>query len=455
MPDMKWKKKQPSKQGRTWRKTWKKASKRASRRLPRRLRGQLAKLRARKRTRKTPALETAGKTPFRPAPPRPWTELQSVGTRENAPAAAIYSLWFGLDYGSILTAYALYTLAEYLGYQPFLLQKPAYLWTSHYDEPDNIAGKFIYPRCRVLRLFDSTHHQPDERDQQLFEQIRTHIVGSDVLWNPQIIGRKTTPYFLLSHVKRDTDTRVSYSTSCGKLEYLGTEAGLRNETAILLRKFQAVSVKSAEDALSLENQFYLEPELAMDPVFLCPPETFLSCAEQAPAAQEETEKRFIFTYFKNGSARKRDFALRGNGILLQRYLDPLRNFIDINRYPESRDAIGLEPAFHILAEDWLFYLSHSDFVMTDDYYGACFAILFQKNFLLLLDRNLPDLSRYTTLLEQLGLLERLVYVQDDLKRKEYLFRKPIRYGPVNKKLSALREDSFQWLKQALAGGTKG
>lgn len=446
MPDMKWKKKQPSK--RALRRRWKRAPKRALRRLPAALRARLKKLRARKQARKAPQTKAAP-----PAPPA-WTgpERQPAALREGTPAAALYSLWFGLDYGSILTAYALYALLENMGFQPFLLQKPHYLWTSHYDEPDNIAGKFIYPRCRVLRLFDGG---PKQQDQEIFDQIQTHVVGADVLWNPQIIGRKAFLYFLLNQVRRKTDTRVSYSTSCGRMEYAGVDAGLRNETAILLHKFQAVSVKSFQDALSLEKQFYLEAELTLDPVLLCPRELFLSCTERAPSAQVETEESFIFTYFKNGNARKRDFILRGNEILLRRYLDPLRNFIDINRYPESRDALGLQPAFHILAEDWLFYLIHSDFVMTDDYYGACFAILFQKNFIVLLDRNQPDLEKYTVLMDQLGLAERLVYEQDNPKRKEYLFRKPIRYGPVNKKLDALREESFQWLRQALAGGMKG
>ena len=158
----------------------------------------------------------------------------------------------------------------------------------------------------------------------------------------------------------------------------------------------------------------------------------------------------FFTYFKNGDERKRDFILRGNSILLEHYHDPLRNFIDINRYRESKDALGLETAFHIRVEDWLFYLTHSDFVMTDDYYGMCMAILFEKDFAVLLKRDDPDAERYVMLLEQLGLTERLVYEEDDFRRKEYLFRKPVRYRLVTPKLNALRENSMQWLKEALA-----
>lgn len=57
---------------------------------------------------------------------------------------AVYSLWFGLNYGSILTACALYKTLEQYGKHPALLQKQPALWGEHYAEKDNIAGCFAY-----------------------------------------------------------------------------------------------------------------------------------------------------------------------------------------------------------------------------------------------------------------------------------------------------------------------
>ena len=359
-------------------------------------------------------------------------------------SVALYTLWFGLDYGSILTAYALYQVVADMGYHPFLLEKSPSLWTEHYAETDNIAGKFIFSHCRVLEAFHN------EESRAALDHIQTHLIGSDVLWNPDIVGYENLPYFFLDALEGDAKIRVSYASSCGKMSFPTEKVSLRNDIAILLHKFQGVSVRDFRDTLSLSGQFYLEPEITLDPIFLCPREAFLFCAENAVASKVEREKRFLFTYFKNGDERKRDFILRGNNILLERYRAPLRNFIDINRFQESKDALGLETAFHIRVEDWLFYLTHSDFVMTDDYYGMCMAILFEKDFAILLKRNDPDAERYVMLLEQLGLTERLVYEEDDFRRKEYLFRKPVRYHLVTPKLNALRENSMQWLKEALA-----
>lgn len=109
----------------------------------------------------------------------------------DSKSVALYTLWFGLDYGSILTAYALYQVVESMGYHPFLLEKSPTLWTEHYAETDNIAGKFIFPRCHVLEAF---HHK---ESRAALDRIQTHLVGSDVLWNPDIVAWENLPYFFM------------------------------------------------------------------------------------------------------------------------------------------------------------------------------------------------------------------------------------------------------------------
>ena len=366
-------------------------------------------------------------------------------------SVALYTLWFGLDYGSILTAYSLWQVLKNMGYHPFLLEKSPNLWTDHYAETNNIAGKFIFKNCDVLRCFH------DEESRAALDKIRIRLAGSDVIWNPDIIGWKNLSYFFLddeNNFDQKSNIRISYASACGKLSFPAREIHRRNDIGVLLRKFQSVSVRDFRDALSLNEQFYINPEITVDPVFLCPKEEFLSRAESAVAAEIERERRFFFTYFKNGDERKQKFLIRGNDILLERCHDPMRNFIDINRYQESKDEIGVKPAYYILVEDWLFYLIHSDFVMTDDYYGICFALLFEKDFVAVIRKDLPDTERYVLLMEQLDLSERLVFEDDDFKKKEYLFRKPIRYQNVNEKLNELRQNALRWLEKAMADAEK-
>jgi len=371
----------------------------------------------------------------------PIIKEEPILTFDTENAAALYTLWFGLDYGSILTAYALYKTVETMGKKPYLIEKPAALWSAHYADKENIAGKFIYQYCDVIPAATNASAKA------ALEAIDTHITGSDVIWDCKVVGEQVGKYFYLEDVTRETDTRIAYASSLG-INY-DISGDKRNDYQILLHKFAGVSVKSFEESLKISDYYYILPEIVLDPVFLCDKSNYLACANASVAKEVEKESSFIFTYIKNGNQRKRSFIQSGNSILLETCYSPLRNFIDINRYPESKAALGLEPAYHILVQDWLHYLIHSDFVITDDYYGMCFALLFEKNFVVVLDRGTKDSSRYTTLLEQLGLTERLLFTDEDFKRKLYLFRKPVRYQVVTEKLEELRKSSYAWLKSML------
>ena len=79
----------------------------------------------------------------------------------------------------------------------------------------------------------------------------------------------------------------------------------------------------------------------------------------------------------------------------------------------------------------------------------CFALIFEKPFVVLANIDLPNLYQYQAILQPLGLEERIVILQEDLKKKEYLFRKPIRYNRVNKVLNSMKYDSEMWLKKQL------
>ena len=80
----------------------------------------------------------------------------------------------------------------------------------------------------------------------------------------------------------------------------------------------------------------------------------------------------------------------------------------------------------------------------------CFAILFEKPFVVVCDRGIQNKLDFCTLLEQLDLTERIVYTDEDYKTKLYLFRKPIRYNIVNAKLEKLRSDSRDWFKAQMS-----
>ena len=352
---------------------------------------------------------------------------------------ALYTLWFGLSYGSILTSAALYKTVEGLGKKPCLLQKPPQLWTDHYADKGNIAGLFAYENCKVLEIFDS------EEDMKLLrEQITTHVVGSDIVWSYNVVG-KSGNFFFLDNAKPE-DTKLAYCSSFG-----GSLPGygVKNEYFHLLRRFDRISVPDSVNANILRDQFSIGSDTVLDPVFLCDKSFYIDCAAGSAARMNDNAPSYIFVHMDQGDKRKRQLILRGNDILLLKNGIPLRCMIDINRYEESKTALGLAPAYFIRTEDWLHYLINSEFVITDNIYAMYFALIFEKPFIILVNEDDPGLLKVREFLKSLGIEERMVMLQSDLKTKEYLFKKPIRYAKVTALLNEMRKSSLQWLKDTM------
>ena len=364
------------------------------------------------------------------------------GEEKERPLALLETLWFGLDYGSILTAFALYNTVRSFGWDAHLMNKPPELWTDHYADPDNIAGKFIYKYCEVEPVADD----PSIMEWIVYDK-DAFIVGSDVIWSYKVCGKQSGKHYFLDYVPEDR-IKLSYATSFG-YSYSGPYGDDQKACGKLLSSFDAVSVNNYISADILYSRFGIDGETVLDPVFLCSTEEYEKAAANAPCRGQESDSTFIFTYIKGGSKRKREFVLLGNDILASRSFSPMRSFIDINAFPESREMFGLDVAFHITVEDWLYYMIHSEFVITDDYYGVCFAIIFNKPFVFIDSLSYDGLNNVYALLSSLGLEDRMVNVDDDFKDKEYLFRMPIRYNKVNRRLSAMREQSAGWLRSRL------
>lgn len=358
------------------------------------------------------------------------------------PIAALDTLWFALDYGNILSGYSLYKAVESLNCEPLLMNKPENLWSDHYAEVDNIAGKFIYKNCNVADVC----HTPDDLA-KIVDKSDVFVLGSNMVWSYDICGKQVDYHYYFDYVPQNKK-KISYGSSFG-YTYTGPFGEQMKSCARMLSSFNGLSVNQYIDAEFIHNRFGLNAEIVLDPVFICDKSYFEKCASEAPAKSVENDNTFIFTYIKRGNERKREFVMRGDDILTPNNYSPMRNFIDINRYPESKEMLGLDPAYHITVNDWLYYLINSEFVITDDYYGVCFALIFNKPFVFIESENYPGMNMVYTLLSSLGIEERIVKTEDDYKRKEYLFRMPIRYKNVNKVLDMMRNESYEWLKSML------
>ena len=344
------------------------------------------------------------------------------------PDTAIVGLWFGLNYGSILSAYALYKAVEDMGYQPVFMNKPVGFWGKKYENPDNIAGKFIHKHCYVSPEF----YDGDT----LFEftkQRENFIVGSDVVWNYEICGKEAGGFFFLDFVP-EYKNKISYASSFGS--GFGAEGYVKVHTENLLKHIPKRAVGDVKTLEILNTQFSMNAKLVIDPLFL---------TEKYNFAIEEKKEDFIFAYLENCDAQKRKILSKAIEVLEVKS----RNYADINDFEQSKKKYKMPVEESSSVERWVNSIKNSNMVITDSYFAMCMAIIFKKPFIVLAPKTLPDLNRYTFLLKELGLLERLVYVEEDMTNYYYLIKKPIKYHLVEKKLEVLKKESLEWLHQSL------
>lgn len=347
----------------------------------------------------------------------------------------IASLWYGLNYGSILSAYALYKVVEKLGRKPVLLNKPKALWTTHYDNPEGIAGRLMHRYCKVAKR---------EIAVEEFQKCDMFLAGPDVLWNYELCGKETGDFFFGGCVEPEV-TKISCASSFGKVQGNSSEQMELLKARKQLSSFQGVSVRNGYDAGICQQQFQCEAEIILDPVFLCEMSAY---EELIKNAHFDAKEPYIFTYIEHGNEQMKKYIEAGMQI---KNLES-RNYIDINRFPESSKELGLDVTFHVMADDWLCSIWNSDYVVTDSYYGVCFAILFHKPFSVLVPSDFKRKNEFRELLSWFELEERMVPCDEktDLRDYFYLYRKEIRYARADRKLQKLQDESMRWLEEHIA-----
>lgn len=95
--------------------------------------------------------------------------------------------------------------------------------------------------------------------------------------------------------------------------------------------------------------------------------------------------------------------------------------------------------------DFLLLIKNATLVCTNSFHGTALSICFRKDFYVLDNENIFD-DRKTSLLEQLGLCDRIVKGEKTMKN---LIITSVLYDKVELKLRILRERSISFLKNSL------
>lgn len=356
--------------------------------------------------------------------------------------AVIDTLWFMPNYGSVVSAFALAKMVEANSYDALLLNKPFQFWRDKNTSPDGAAGSFIFKNCNVSPvLYSSESFMKLEKDSEVY------ILGSDDVWSYELCGKDANFHYYFESVS-DNKKKISYASGFGG-DYTGPYGEEKKLCIEYLKRFDGISVGDYKDAEVMGQNLGIEPKVVLNPILMCDKSVFEKAAENSDAKKVETADSFVFSYIRNGDPRKKQLVLRGNEIIAEKSSSPMRNIVDLGNWDRSRVKLGMECTSNNKIEDWIYYITKSEFVITDDVSAVSLAVLFNKPFVFVGSENAPSTIRAYAMLNSLGIDERIIFTEDDFRVREYLFRMPIRYNKVNKLLDEQREMSAEWLKSYL------
>ena len=342
----------------------------------------------------------------------------------------ILTLPFEANYGWAVQRWALYHTIEKLGHQPTIINRR---WSSNNTSCINSFKRFVYynvicPRFKRFVDKETPSVTPVTRTPEETFEVSKHldavIVGSDQVWrieNTRLAGLD----FFLDFLKDSPIKRLSYAASFGKDTWQGTE----DETIKvknLLQKFNAISVREDSGVGLCNNLFDVESSHVLDPTLLLTADDYNQLLSKPKSRQE------LVTYILDSTEEKRYTISE---------IAKQCNLKEVNLYP-SRSF-----TFYKSVYTWLEKIRDARYVVVDSFHGMVFCILFHKQFAVFANSK-RGLTRFTSLLGMLGLIERMttVFGKEEVLK---ILKQPIDYVSVESMLATHRKKSLGFLENNL------
>lgn len=354
----------------------------------------------------------------------------------------IYGLWYGNNYGSMITYYALSKIMEKMGKTYAMLRNPLG------RQIDLNTLRRSHPLRFGFAHYDITDLYPLSRMKEHNKHFDAFLLGSDQMWNWYLSKPYGQSYFL--DFVDDDKLKIAYATSFGQERYLGP-AEDKEITKVNMKRMDAVSVRDDFSKRICEQDFDVPAELVMDPVFLCDRQNYDALIGESDFHIDEP---FIFAYILDpnpeiGDTLRRAAEQTGLPIYVifnedddkQRCKERLNVADEKIRYLEDAPL-----------QEWLYMFCNASFVLTDSFHGTCFSVIFEKSFVVL-KNSARGGQRFPYLLGTLGLMDYMVESPEQMLDKFNLLGvdHKIDYQSVRNRMTPQVDRSYRWLEDAING----
>ena len=373
----------------------------------------------------------------------------------------ILTLPIAENYGGILQAVALYRLLHNQGHDITLIYKETSpnekLWKKIIKEillkvpfhdfknlkannKTNMKAKEEWKKRKKLHrlfiekeIFKISQDLYTKKDLNFFvknEKLDALIVGSDQVWRKKYINDKYYKSYFLDFLDGSKIKKIAYAASFGKDHWEGKKD--EEEISKLLNDFTAVSTRELSGVKVCKETFkYDNARHVVDPTILMSKEFYIN----EIISKYDTSKISnggLLTYVLDEEKEKKDI------IELVQKNTKIKNINHLKGFNSSNTTYTVS--------EWIASFANADFIVTDSFHGMVFSIIFEKEFVVIGNKD-RGLDRFTSLLSLLSLEDKLVFDTDDLNDKKM---ESIDYERVNKLLENEKKNSLEFLNKSLS-----
>lgn len=252
-------------------------------------------------------------------------------------------------------------------------------------------------------------------------------VGSDQVWNPKITDG-LEKVFLLEFGK--TQKRISIASSLGSKELCEKDKEILVSS---LNKFDAISVRENFAKEYLQKDVDKDIKVIADPTFLLTGNEWIEQIAKESQYYSKKEK-YILTYFVSKD-KNSDACIELVKEYSVKYGLPVWSVQFSSYYSEGVDKKILGASIG----DFIALLKNAEMVITDSFHGAALSLNLNKDFVSCVNSENP--IRTYNLLEKVKLTNRI-----NMKASEY---EPIDYETANRKINSMRDESREWIINAI------
>lgn len=347
------------------------------------------------------------------------------------------------NYGNQLTNYSLYRTLSEMGYSTLVIDMPNDCHMAQEFIKNNTHNKFALFEKNPYPEYDLLVNQNDKN--AIIKQndlCKLFVVGSDQIFRAAFA--RDMNFHPVADWIRSYKYIFSYGSSFATANF-EDEGFLKEKIKFFLKRFNKISVREKSGVELLKKEFDITAKHVLDPVFLT---SKMQYSQMAKIGENIIPtKPFIACYVLDINEDRADIIkycaeqIKSNTI-----------FAAADSFQTDPIPWSLETHIKIKTEEWLAMIKNCDFFVTDSFHGMCFAIIFNKPFIVVFNKwQWRGEERIKSLAELFNLQDRVVSSIDEIKTKD-LVATSIEWDSVNTILTTYKDECMKWLEECVQEG---